>query len=1009
MRPIKLTLEGFTSFRQRCTLDFAHLDLFAITGPTGAGKSSLLDAITFALYGKVARLGRENGSQLVSQGQNQLTVTLQFLAQDTEYRVTRSWRYRPTTPKTEYLVDKWYQDQWQRCDRSETIESILKMDFTTFTRVLLLPQGQFDEFLKGNASKRRQLLRQLLGLEVFEQMRQQASSQAKQYQAQRQTIERLLADMAIPTAEAIEQHHQQLTQLEHTLPQLQTQAHQAQQALEQAEQRLTQLQRLAELQQQWAQLNERTPTIDALKQQLQLAQKVNQLQGEWHQCQHGRQQLTAAQQALETTQAQHQQAQQHCAQHQQRYQQAQSQYSAQLAELEQQEHNLAAAQVLIQHCHQQTTEVQRAQADLTVKQQQQQQAQHDVHTIHQYWQSVHQQIQEAKAQLLTPPDPERLQRLNQVTPLLSSWEASIKATQKAQQKWQQTVEQRQKLLQQQKDEQAQLQAAQNQLQQAQHRWQQAETQNKQVLQHNHALALRTTLQEGEGCPVCGNPYPQADALPPLTTTSTLIELEPLQTEIDTLQHRVSASQHQLSGLAATLETLEQQQTETHQEWQHYDAELNAYRHQISILLAEDDWDMRQLEQQRQQLLTQESEYQQALAQQEKNLAELSQLEQKLHFSQQTLAGCQQAVTAAEQELKQRQQRLSELEQQCHHLTQGQAYQQLQQKIARQKAQLTKQHQAIESDYQQAQQHLAQVHYHLKQAQTHLETQKQQQQHLEHRWQQLLNQAELTETEVQNAQASNAQQAQWQEQIDTYQQQKIECATLLKALQAELGNDDLNHETLTRLREQQHQAAQQLQKAHEQRLQWSNWLHRATENQQQAQKLTAEQHAAQAQEEIFHTLALKLRSDAFQAYLLEHLETDLVQRATVLLHDLSEARYVLKTHAGEYWVEDNWNGGERRRIQTLSGGELFATSLAMALALSEKLSMGTFLGCLFLDEGFGSLDAESLENVIHILESLRQHDKLVGIITHIPALAERLPTQVKVRKTPQGAYLEIEAG
>lgn len=1006
MRPIKLTLEGFTSFRHRCTLDFANLDLFAITGPTGAGKSSLLDAITFALYGKVARLGRENGSQLVSQGQNQLTVTLQFLAQDTEYRVTRSWRYRPTTPKTEYLVDKWHQDQWQRCERSETIETILKMDFTTFTRVLLLPQGQFDEFLKGNASKRRQLLRQLLGLDVFEQMRQQASSQAKQYQAQRQTIERLLADMAIPTVEAIEQHHQQLTQLEHTLPQLHVRAHQAQQALEQAEQRLTQLQRLAELQ---AQLNERAPTIDTLKQQLQLAQKTNQLQGEWRQCQHGRQHLTAAQQALESAQAQYQQAQQHCRQHQQRYQQAQNQHNAQIAELEQQEHNLAAAQVLIQQCHQQTTEIQRAQADLTVKQQQQQQAQQDVHAIHQHRQSLHQQIQEAKNQLFTPPDPERLRCLNQVTPLLTPWEASVKASQKARQKWQQISEQRQKLLQQYTDEQAQLQAAHNQLQQVQHRWQQAEAQNKRALQHNHALALRTILQEGENCPVCGGPYPQADALPPLTTTSTLIDLEPLQTEIDTLQHRVNACQHQLSGLAATLETLQQQQTETHQEWQHYDAELNEYRHQISILLAEDDWDMQQLEQQRQQLLTQESEYQHALAQQEKTLAELSQVEQKLHFSQQSLAGYQQAVTAAEHELKQRQQRLDELEQQCHHLTQGQVYQQLQQHIARQKAQLIEQYQAIESDYHQAQQRLAQAHYTLKQAQAHLETQKQQQQHLEAQWQQLLNHAELTESDFQNVQASNAQQAQWQEQIDAYQKHKIECATLLKALQAEVGNDDITHDTLTQLREQQHQAAQQLQKAHEQRLQWSNWLHRATENQQQAQKLTAEQHAAQAQEEIYHTLALKLRSDAFQAYLLEHLETDLVRRATVLLHDLSEARYVLKTHAGEYWVEDNWNGGERRRIQTLSGGELFATSLAMALALSEKLSMGTFLGCLFLDEGFGSLDAESLENVIHILESLRQHDKLVGIITHIPALAERLPTQVKVRKTPQGAYLEIEAG
>jgi len=62
MRPIQLTLEGFTSFRMCQTLDFSSLDLFAITGATGAGKSSLLDAMTFALYGKVARLGKDSGT-----------------------------------------------------------------------------------------------------------------------------------------------------------------------------------------------------------------------------------------------------------------------------------------------------------------------------------------------------------------------------------------------------------------------------------------------------------------------------------------------------------------------------------------------------------------------------------------------------------------------------------------------------------------------------------------------------------------------------------------------------------------------------------------------------------------------------------------------------------------------------------------------------------------------------------------------------------------------------------
>jgi exonuclease SbcC len=109
------------------------------------------------------------------------------------------------------------------------------------------------------------------------------------------------------------------------------------------------------------------------------------------------------------------------------------------------------------------------------------------------------------------------------------------------------------------------------------------------------------------------------------------------------------------------------------------------------------------------------------------------------------------------------------------------------------------------------------------------------------------------------------------------------------------------------------------------------------------------------------------------------------------------------------VEYYWNGGERRRLQTLSGGETFATSLSMALALSEKLSMGAELGSLFLDEGFGTLDPDTLESATQILESLRQQDRLIGVITHIRELGERLPTQVKVQKSLAGSKLVVEAG
>jgi exonuclease SbcC len=77
MRPARLELKGFTAYREVQVLDFEQLDLFAITGPTGSGKSSLLDAMTYALFGKVARVGVQ-ASQLIAQGLPRLSVLFDF-------------------------------------------------------------------------------------------------------------------------------------------------------------------------------------------------------------------------------------------------------------------------------------------------------------------------------------------------------------------------------------------------------------------------------------------------------------------------------------------------------------------------------------------------------------------------------------------------------------------------------------------------------------------------------------------------------------------------------------------------------------------------------------------------------------------------------------------------------------------------------------------------------------------------------------------------------------------
>ena len=95
--------------------------------------------------------------------------------------------------------------------------------------------------------------------------------------------------------------------------------------------------------------------------------------------------------------------------------------------------------------------------------------------------------------------------------------------------------------------------------------------------------------------------------------------------------------------------------------------------------------------------------------------------------------------------------------------------------------------------------------------------------------------------------------------------------------------------------------------------------------------------------------------------------------------------------------DSWQGDVTRDTRTLSGGEGFLVSLALALALSDLVSHKTSIDSLFLDEGFGSLDGDTLETALTALDSLNASGKMIGIISHVEALKERIPAQIRVEK------------
>ena len=137
---------------------------------------------------------------------------------------------------------------------------------------------------------------------------------------------------------------------------------------------------------------------------------------------------------------------------------------------------------------------------------------------------------------------------------------------------------------------------------------------------------------------------------------------------------------------------------------------------------------------------------------------------------------------------------------------------------------------------------------------------------------------------------------------------------------------------------------------------------------------------------------------------------LAARASDRLYELSSGHFSLDADELDFVVVDHTNGDTRRDAKTLSGGETFLASLALALALADGIvDMSTRIAnpveSLFLDEGFGTLDGDYLDVVASAVEELGAQGRMVVVITHIDELAERMPTRFELTKTQGTSAIE----
>jgi exonuclease SbcC len=150
------------------------------------------------------------------------------------------------------------------------------------------------------------------------------------------------------------------------------------------------------------------------------------------------------------------------------------------------------------------------------------------------------------------------------------------------------------------------------------------------------------------------------------------------------------------------------------------------------------------------------------------------------------------------------------------------------------------------------------------------------------------------------------------------------------------------------------------------------------------------------------------------YVLRHWFEQVVSAANVRLAGMSSGRYELvRVDEGTSRAERTGltlrvldrHTGEQRSTRSLSGGETFYTSLALALGLADVVRAeagGVDLDTLFIDEGFGSLDPDTLDDVMAVIDELRGHGRTVGIVSHVSELKHRIAERIEVRRLPDGS-------
>jgi exonuclease SbcC len=260
MIPLQLSISGFLSYRQPVELDFTTFDLACIAGANGAGKSSLLDAITWALFGQA----RKRDDSLINTQSDAAEVCLTFAYESNIYRVQRT-KPRDKTTVLEFHIFQEAEQSWKALtertlrETEARIQQTLRLDYETFVNAAFFLQGKADQFTQQRPGDRKRILGSILGLEIWETYRQRASERRKMVEAEIAGLDGRLHEISVELDEE-DERKTRLKTLEDDLERL-------------AKQRMTQEKSLENIRKVAASLAEQQKLVDTLARQLQVAER----------------------------------------------------------------------------------------------------------------------------------------------------------------------------------------------------------------------------------------------------------------------------------------------------------------------------------------------------------------------------------------------------------------------------------------------------------------------------------------------------------------------------------------------------------------------------------------------------------------------------------------------------------------------------------------------------------------------------------------------------------------